>query len=138
MSVQEESMRNESVPEKSITECEVMVMKCIWFRESACTASGILVDLEERYQKRWKPQTISTFLRRLVDKGYLSMERSGRTFLYTPLVSELDYGSEQIEKCAEFWSANDADLFLAARNRQRPITTEEAARIRALLDSIGK
>ena len=117
-------MRNENVPEKSITECEVMVMKCIWFRESACTASGILVDLEERYQKCWKPQTISTFLRRLVDKGYLSME--------------LDYGREQIEKCAEFWSANDADLFLAARNRQRPITTEEAARIRALLDSIGK
>ena len=51
MSVQEESMRNENVPEKSITECEVMVMKCIWFRESACTASGILVDLEERYQE---------------------------------------------------------------------------------------
>ena len=49
MSVQEESMRNENVPEKSITECEVIVMKCIWFRESACTASGIHVDLEERY-----------------------------------------------------------------------------------------
>lgn len=134
MSVQKEAISKDSVPERSMTECEVMVMKCIWFKERACTASEILVDLEERYKKCWKPQTISTFLRRLVDKGYLSMKRSGRTFFYTPLVSELAYGKEQIKKCAELWSGNEADLYLAALQAQRPIREEEAARIRKLLE----
>ena len=119
----------------TLTDCEVVIMKVIWAKDYDIALTEILNDVNERYHKDWKPQTVSTFLTRLVKKEYLQMYRSGRTFLYHPLIGELDYGRIQIEKCADLWKNNDAYLFLSALHKQRKIRPEEAARIRELLDS---
>lgn len=118
-----------------LTECEVVIMKCIWAKDYDLALPEILADVNIKYNKSWKPQTVSTFLNRLVKKDFLNMYRQGRTFLYHPLVEELTYGEEQIEKCADLWSKNDADLFLSALNKQRKLRKDEVQRIRELLDN---
>lgn len=121
--------------ERHLTECEVVIMKVIWSKGHDVSLSEILEAVNSRYNKNWKPQTVSTFLTRLVKKEFLTMYRQGRAFLYRPMVSELAYGEEQIEKCADLWSNNSADLFISALNKQRKLRKDEVQRIRAILDS---
>ena len=118
---------------KSLTECEVVVMKCIWESDHPIALPEIIENVNEKYGKSWKPQTVSTFLTRLVKKDFLDMKRHGRTFLYTPLVSELAYGEREITKCANLWCNNDADTFLAVLNARRGLTAEEVDRISAII-----
>ena len=121
---------------KALTECEVVVMKCIWETDHDMALPEIMSMVNSRYHKEWKPQTVSTFLTRLVKKDFLNMYRQGRSFLYHPLVEERAYGEGQITKCADLWCNNDADLFLSALNKQRKLKKEEIDRIRALIDQL--
>jgi BlaI family penicillinase repressor len=69
----------------TISEAEYQVMKIIWERVPIST-NDIIVSLEQTTS--WKPKTIGTLLARLVKKGALRFEKSGRVFVYTPLVDE--------------------------------------------------
>lgn len=120
----------------SLTLCEEQVMKCIWESEEELTLPDIVTAVNYRFRKDWKPQTVSTFLARLVRKDYLNMYRKGRTFYYTPLVQKEDYSADKIEECVTMWSGDDASALLCALNERRNLRAEEISQIRALLDEL--
>lgn len=68
-----------------ITPAEWQVMRVVWSLQ-ATTSSQIIEVLQAKVD--WKPATIKTLLRRLVDKQALSANRQGRSFIYQPLVTE--------------------------------------------------
>lgn len=119
-----------------MTECELLVMKCIWESVEELSLPDIVMQVNERYGKTWKPQTVSTFLARLVKKGFLEMYRKGRLFLYHAKVMEKDYRGDIIKKCVDFWSGSDAGLFLRHLHEERKLKPEEVAKIRKLLDEL--
>ena len=63
---------------ENMTDCELLVMKCIWDTPEELTLPDIVTLVNEKFKKDWKPQTVSTFLARLVRKGFLEMYRKGR------------------------------------------------------------
>lgn len=67
-----------------ITEAEWEVMAVVWDR-TPVAASTIVEVLAER--KQWTLATVRTLLRRLVNKGALRQEASGKRYIYTPLIS---------------------------------------------------
>lgn len=71
-----------------ITEAECAVMKLLWQREPL-TAIEIISELKQ--QMDWSDQTIKTFINRLHKKQAIRFEKSGRNYLYYPLVSHNDY-----------------------------------------------
>lgn len=71
---------------EKLTECEEMVMKAVWDAGEELSLMEIMQRVNDKYHKQWKPQTVSTFLARLVTKGYLGHYRQGRTFFYQILV----------------------------------------------------
>ena len=76
------------LPEKKLSEAELDIMLAIW----QSTPPVQRADLEELQQSRsWADTTLLTLLAKLVEKGYLSVERQGRHNLYRPLVEEADY-----------------------------------------------
>lgn len=78
------------LPEKKLSDAELDVMLAIWQNRPPVLRS----DLEEQLKSHnWADTTTLTLLSKLVEKGYLSLERQGRRNLYTPLVSEWDYRS---------------------------------------------
>ena len=121
---------------KALTDCEVVVMKCIWDADHDMALPEILDKVNGKHGKNWKPQTVSTFLTRLVKKDFLDMYRQGRAFLYQPLVKELDYGEGEIQKCAELWSNNSPEIFLSALNKSRKLKPDEVERIQTLIDEL--
>lgn len=120
----------------SLTLCEEQVMKCIWDSEEELTLPDIVAAVNYRFHKDWKPQTVSTFLARLVRKDYLNMYRKGRTFFYVPLIQKEDYSADKIEECVTAWSGNDASALLCALNERRSLRAEEISQIRNLLDEL--
>lgn len=52
------------------------------------TTSNQVIRILNQKGIDWKPATVKTLLRRLVDKGALSATRHGRAFIYAPLVAE--------------------------------------------------
>ena len=68
-----------------ISESEQIVMKSIW-AENPVTANRVVEVLSET--TTWKPKTIRTLLNRLVEKGAVGHEKSGREYQYYPLIEE--------------------------------------------------
>lgn len=122
---------------EELTDCEVLVMKVIWHSEEALSIQEIMGAVNATYDKDWKVQTVSTFLSKMVKKGYLDMQRKGRYFFYYPLVTEEEYGDREIKKCVELWSDGKIDGLLAAFTRTHKLTEEERKRIGEMLDELG-
>ena len=89
--------------DKELTPIEEMVLMVIWDFDEKPHLSDIVKGINERYGKDWRPQTISTYLAHLVRKGYLSFERKGRVFLYTPLVDKKSFCKQQLKNMYEYY-----------------------------------
>lgn len=73
---------------EKLSDAELDIMLAIWQSPPPVQRA----DLEEQLQSHnWADTTLLTLLSKLVEKGYLSVERQGRHNLYRPLVSEADY-----------------------------------------------
>ena len=68
---------------------ELEIMQKIWRCQPPVSRSQIEEMLAG--QKHLAPSTILTFLTRLCERGFLQVQRRGRTNLYTPLISQKDY-----------------------------------------------
>ncbi len=75
-----------------ISEAEFEVMKIVWKHAPISTN-----EITDRLVKTttWSPKTIQTLIKRLVTKGALSYEKQSRVFVYTPLVGEAEYITQQ-------------------------------------------
>lgn len=70
-------------PAPSITEAESVIMEVLW-RQSPLPTEGIVAEL--RGKEHWREGTIKALLNRLLRKSAIRAEKSGRRFLYSPLV----------------------------------------------------
>lgn len=75
-----------------ISESEFEVMKIVWKYAPISTN-----EITDKLLKTttWSPKTIQTLIKRLVTKGALSYEKQSRLFVYTPLVKESEYISQE-------------------------------------------
>ena len=110
-----------------LTDCEQLVMKTIWDAAEELSLMEIMQRVNDRYSKEWKPQTVSTFLARLVKKRFLRCYRQGRVFCYQVLIPLEEYRTKLTEDYLKFWYSENEDEFLAfwwERNLQKyPIGT---------------
>jgi len=75
---------------QKISETELELMEVIWECNLPITSNELLSSFNDK-GKEWKPQTISTFLSRLVEKNFLVASKNGRSNIYTPRISKEDY-----------------------------------------------
>lgn len=72
----------------NITEAESEIMKVLW-EKNPLSANEIIASLPE--EVNWSDQTVKTFLKKKKKKHAVDYEKSGRSYLYYPLVSYDDY-----------------------------------------------
>ena len=123
---------------ENLTDCEQLVMKTVWDASDELSLMEIMQRVNDKYHKQWKPQTVSTFLARLVRKGYLRHYRQGRVFFYQILVSLEEYKGQLTNDYVSFWNHDNADEFLCALIQERPLRQDEIERIQTLIDGLGK
>ncbi|MBQ6933330.1 MAG: BlaI/MecI/CopY family transcriptional regulator [Clostridia bacterium] len=74
---------------KRLPDSELELMQIIWKMEYPVSRPDIEKNLPENHQLA--ATTILTLLTRLCEKGFLKVEKRGKTNLYTPLIAEKDY-----------------------------------------------
>ena len=99
---------------EELTTAESMVMKTIWDHPHEMALQEIMKLTNETYGKDWKSQTVSTYIAKLVKKGFLRMNQSGRNATYEIIIPELSYQQEQSRKFVKFWNRGSVAQFLTA------------------------
>lgn len=72
--------------ENILSKSEKEVLSVIYDSEERIGLKEVVELVNEKYNHTWKPQTVSTFLRRTVKKGYLEDYKEGRQTLYAPSI----------------------------------------------------
>jgi len=82
---------------KQLTKAEEEVMQLLWQLQKANVAA-IIKELPEP-----KPayNTVSTIVRILEDKGFVSHEKVGKGHVYFPLVQKSEYSNQSINKLVD-------------------------------------
>ena len=110
---------------EKLTESEELVMKAIW----DCKKEPVLSDVVDRvngfYGKDWKPQTVSTFLSKLVRKDYLKLIRNGKIYTYKVLIPESVYRRKLYKQHISFWNQNDVVEFVAEMINNKDLTADD-------------
>ena len=122
---------------REITECEKVVMKCVWDSSEDLSMQEITEQVNSRYNKNWKTQTVSTFLARLVRKDYLKMYRKGRCFFYQPLVDKNEYKDDVLKDYVQFWNGGSMTAFVCGLCSDGILTKEEREELKKKIDELG-
>lgn len=113
-----------------ISEAEFEVKKIVW--KSAPINTN---EITERLLKTtsWSAKTIQTLIKRLVTKGALTYEKQGRVFVYTPLVEENEYISQQSNSFIKRFYDGDISAMLSAYLENNQLSETELNHLRSLL-----
>lgn len=99
------------MPIEKLTASEEIIMKAVWDCQKEPNVSEVLDKVTTVYGKDWKIQTVSTFLKKLVNKRYLKLQRNGRMYTYHILISETIYKKFLYTHLIRFWYNNDVAAF---------------------------
>lgn len=118
-----------------ISEAEFEVMKIVW--KSAPINTN---EITERLLKTtsWSAKTIQTLIKRLVTKGALTYEKQGRVFVYTPLVEENEYISQQSNSFIKRFYDGDISAMLSAYLENNQLSETELNNLRSILSKNSK
>lgn len=115
---------------QKLSETEIEVMQIIWASDHPIT-SGELLDIFARNKgKKWKGQTIATFLARLVEKGVLTSVKQGRANIYKPRVSPEEYRRQEAKSLLETLYEGSVKNFLTALYDGKELTKDEITELK--------
>ena len=120
---------------EKMSDSEMEIMKAIWELATSVTIAQLLDIFEHR---KWKTQTMATFLARLADKGLIYVNSDQRANIYTAAISEQKY--YQLEAQALLGSMYDGSLqnFLSALYGGGEIEANEVAELKEWFERMGK
>ena len=114
-----------------ISDAEWVVMKAVW-RTQVATANQVVERLAG--QTSWKPKTIHTLLRRLVQKGVLSSQKSGREYLFQAIVTEAQCRLSASQSFLEKVFDGEVAPFLACFLKGEKLSRKEIDELKRLLE----
>ena len=112
-----------------ISACERLVMKVIWDSTEDLALQDIMNRVNQENGKSWKPQTVSTFLSKLVRKDYLKLCRNGKIYTYKILVPEEAYRRKLYKHHISFWNHNDIVEFVQEMIGNQDLTKEDLEKL---------
>ncbi|MBN9285766.1 MULTISPECIES: BlaI/MecI/CopY family transcriptional regulator [Flavobacterium] len=116
---------------QKLTNKEEEVMHILWMLEKAFVKE-VLAEIKED-QPHYN--TLSTIIRNLEEKGYVSHKAFGNTHQYYPLISKEDYRKGFMNNAIENYFNNSYKSMVSFFAKEEKISAEE---LREILDMIEK
>ena len=117
---------------KKLSEAERLIMEELW-RLNRPVSVKELESIYSLKEKDWKVQTISTFLTRMEQKGFVSFQKKGKTKFYFPLVTPEGADALEAQELLEHYYEGSFKKFLLALSNKR-ISEKEAEALEKWLD----
>lgn len=113
-----------------ISEAEFEVMRVIW-RYAPINTNEVTEKLTQTTD--WSPKTIQTLLKRLVTKGAITYEKQSRIFVYSPLVEENEYISQESNTFLNRYYYGDITAMVSSFLKNDKLSETEIDNLRKLL-----
>jgi len=117
---------------KRLPDSELEIMLIIW--ESKQTVSRNYIQEKLKKSKDVAPTTILSFLSRLEAKGFLKVEKRGKSNYYFPLVDHDDYVQNESKKMLEKFFGNSLKNFVVQLSDADMVDEKEIQELKDFLD----
>ena len=118
-----------------ITKAERAIMEALW-REHPLRNGEIAQRVAEDHA--WHRKTVSTLVRRLVDKGAIGFEKGVGGFLYSPLIYRDDYCLGETKKIVTELFEGEITPLLATFAKSETLSKSDLYELRKLIDKLDK
>jgi BlaI family transcriptional regulator, penicillinase repressor len=113
-----------------LTKAEEQIMKLLWRLDKAF----IRELLNEFPDPKPAPTTVITFLKRMIDKGFVSYKQYGNSREYYPLIKKADYFSDHINLLIKDFFNNSTAQFASFFTNETDMNQDELKELRDLVD----
>lgn len=97
---------------KRLPDSELEIMQAIWSFEPPVYRTDIESILKDVHPMA--PTTLFTLLTRLADKGFIKIEKNGRSAQYIPLITKQEYLATQSKRFIDFLCNGNMSTFANA------------------------
>ena len=119
---------------KKLSDAELNIMMKFWEKGSSMTLEEVQ---EAVVLYNWTDNTVRNFLTRIVNKGFLKVDKLGRKNLYVPIVSD-EYIDKKGKSLLEKLYDDSLQHFVAGLYEADSLTKEDIIELRDYLDEILK
>ena len=116
---------------RRLPDAELEIMQAAWDCAPPVSRADIETVINETHPMA--PTTILTLLLRLTERGFLIVEKSGKSNYYTPVVSRADYLAAQSKSFLDKLCGGDMRVFATALC-DSGLSREELEQLRQLLE----
>jgi BlaI family penicillinase repressor len=115
---------------RELTRAEEEVMQVLWKIKK-----GFVKDMLEYFDDP-KPayNTVSTIVRILQDKGFISHKAYGRTHEYFPVISKAEYSKMHLKTFVNDYFSNSFEKMVSFFAREKGITVKEMGEIMKIME----
>ena len=121
--------------EQTLTHSEWYVMDCLW-QHSPSTVMELVTALHEKVS--WAKSTTITTLRRMEDKGLVTVEVHGRTKYYTPALEREKAVRRETRSFLDRVYQGSVGLMVSAMAQEKTLSQEEIDALYAILKEAEK
>ena len=116
---------------QKLTNKEEEIMHILWKLEKAFV-KDVLAEIKDD-----KPHynTLSTIIRNLEEKGYVSYHAFGKTHQYFPIVNKEDYKKKYMNTAIEYYFNNSYKNVVSFFAKEEKISVDELKEIIALIEN---
>jgi len=119
---------------RELTRAEEEVMQILWKLKK-----GFVKDILEHFEEP-KPayNTVSTIVRILQDKGFVTHKAYGRTHEYYPVVSKSEYSKKHLNTFVNDYFSNSFEKMVSFFAKEKSISVKEMEEIMKIMEGEGK
>ncbi len=121
---------------KRLPDSELEIMMIIWEAAKPVSRSDIETRLDSG--RKLGKTTILSFLSRLEDKGFVQVEKVGKSNYYAPLVRQKDYLKRESRSILSRLYGNSLKNFVTALYDGKPMSHSEIQELKTYLDQLEK
>ncbi|MBY0543824.1 MAG: BlaI/MecI/CopY family transcriptional regulator [Sphingobacteriaceae bacterium] len=116
---------------EELTKAEERIMQVIWKLQKAFV-KDIIDELEEEPKPPYN--TISSIVRLLEKKGYISYKAYGKTYEYFPAITKEDYTKTTFSKMFSGYFDSSPASLLSFMVKEEKLSAADIAELKALID----
>ena len=117
---------------QKLPSAELEIMQIIWDKDEGVTAVYISEKLAGK--KAWAVTTILNFLMRLVNRGFLTVHKEGKTNIYTSRISEEEYLEFESKSFLDRLHGNSLKSLVASLYSGKAISKSDLEELREYID----
>jgi predicted transcriptional regulator len=122
-------------PNDEIPEAELAVMEVLWNRPEGETVREIVLAMYGRHEHSLHGG-VKSFLERLIEKGYVTVDKTGFAHRFFPAVTRQEFVGRQLKRIAESHFDGSLVPMLLSLVEQTKLTKKDRAAIEKLFENI--